>query len=386
MLNFKPRSNKKIIAQKNKSSDRLDIKHNEFLEKFRNNDEVIIPKLKDQIKEKKKELKNNKNKEYIENEINEIKNNIKFLNNEKKQYYLNNSEIIFNYFEKKKEVSDGTNKTTILNNFFNTNVNPNINPNVNPNVNPNSNEYDDKQINQTESAKYFMNINKNYVDLSSYIENTDICELCNGELVAVESDGILVCKNCGNQSPYLIEHEKPSYKEPPKEVCFYAYKKLNHFKEILAQFQAKETTHIPDKVLEDVLNQIKKERIKLEDFTHIKAKEILKKLSYNKYYEHISFIKDKLGIRPPIMSLELEEKLISLFLETQKPYAKYCPEDRLNYLNYYYVLYKLCEILGETYYLQFCPMLKDPMKKIDQDNIWKKICQDLKWNFIPTVI
>ena len=35
-----------------------------------------------------------------------------------------------------------------------------------------------------------MNINKNYVDLSSYIENTDICELCNGELVAVESDGI----------------------------------------------------------------------------------------------------------------------------------------------------------------------------------------------------
>ena len=29
---------------------------------------------------------------------------------------------------------------------------------------------------------------------------------------------------------YLIENEKPSYKEPPKEVCFYAYKKINHFK------------------------------------------------------------------------------------------------------------------------------------------------------------
>ena len=38
---------------------------------------------------------------------------------------------------------------------------------------------------------------------------------------------------------YLIENEKPSYKEPPKEICFYAYKKINHFKEILAQFQGK---------------------------------------------------------------------------------------------------------------------------------------------------
>ena len=27
----------------------------------------------------------------------------------------------------------------------------------------------------------------------------------------------------------LIEHEKPSYKEPPKEVCFYAYKKNKSF-------------------------------------------------------------------------------------------------------------------------------------------------------------
>ena len=28
----------------------------------------------------------------------------------------------------------------------------------------------------------------------------------------------------------------------------------------------------------------------------------IKKLGYNKYYEHIPFIKDKLGIKPPIMS------------------------------------------------------------------------------------
>ena len=112
----------------------------------------------------------------------------------------------------------------------------------------------------------------------------------------------MVCKQCYNQTPYLIEHEKPSYKEPPKEVCFYAYKRINHFREILAQFQAKETTQIPDEVLNNIKAQIKKERIQLSQITNKKAKDILKKLGYNKYYEHIPFIKDKLGIKPPVMS------------------------------------------------------------------------------------
>ncbi len=75
---------------------------------------------------------------------------------------------------------------------------------------------------------------------------------------------------CGKQQNYLIEHEKPSYKEPPKEVCFYAYKRINHFREILAQCQAKETTQIPDEVIENIKLQIKKERISLDELTNNK--------------------------------------------------------------------------------------------------------------------
>jgi hypothetical protein len=190
---------------------------------------------------------------------------------------------------------------------------------------------------------------------------------------------------CSVNVPYLIENEKPSYKEPPKEVCFYAYKKVNHWKEIIAQFQGKETTQIPDEVIEQVKQQIKKERISLEQLTHYKTKEILKKLGFNKYYEHIAFIKNKLGITPPIMSPELEELLCNLFLEIQQAYAKHCPDYRVNFLNYYYVLYKLCELLGEEQYLKDIPMLKDREKLIEQDEIWKKICEELDWEFIPTI-
>ena len=110
----------------------------------------------------------------------------------------------------------------------------------------------------------------------------------------------------------------------------------------------------------------------------------MKKLKYNKFYEHITFIKDKLGIKPPIMSPQLEETLCNLFIDIQVPYAKFCPTDRVNFLNYYYTLYKLCELLGEHKYLKHFPMLKE-QKKIEQDEIWKKICDELKWDFIPTL-
>ena len=84
------------------------------------------------------------------------------------------------------------------------------------------------------------------------------------------------------------------------------------------------------------------------------------------------------------MSVELETTLCNLFMEIQKPYAKFCPNDRQNFLNYYYVLYKMCELLGEDQYLDGFYMLKDPIKRMEQDEVWKKICKELNWEFIPT--
>ena len=84
---------------------------------------------------------------------------------------------------------------------------------------------------------------------------------------------------------------------------------------------------------------------------------------------------EKLGIKPPIMSQELEEKLCNLFTEIQPAYAKYCPKERVNFLNYYYTIYKLCELLNEQQFLPYFPMLKDREKRMEQDCIWKKICK-----------
>lgn len=356
----------------------LDNKHNEMTKKFEENDKILIPKYNSEIDKlylslnnlKGKGKKYNEKKELILNKIREYKNIIYSLKKEKKDYYLNNSQYIFQYFEDKKNINNvSKSNTDIVYDFFN-----------------NKNKIIlQKDNNLSNIDKYFYYVNNRLINLDNFCFNSDICTSCKkGELVYVESDGICVCKNCFVSFKYLIENEKPSYKEPPKEVCFHAYQRINHLREILAQFQAKESTHIPQMVFDDIKNQVKKERLKIEDLTNEKIKEILKNRDHNKYYEHIPYIKDKLGIKPPVMPPDLEETLCNLFNETQKPYAKYCPPDRVNFLNYYYTLYKLCELLGETKYLSEFPMLKDREKLIEQDEIWKKICNDLGWEFKRT--
>ena len=373
MPSFKPKNDKKILTA-NKLMPSLDNKHEELMSKFNYNETSLYPQMKEErriLVDKFRNENNFDNKLELKIKIKELDENLNKIKLAKNEYLLRNASLIFDYFQEKKNISTGQSSSTSLDKFFNIS---NINHKV-----------CDKNA-QSITDRYLSNIDSSYLNMDKHIDPQDICKSCKqGEMIPVEHEGVLVCNSCGRHVKFLVENDKPTYKEPPKEVCFYAYKRINHFREILAQFQAKETTQIPDDVLNDVKLQIKKERIDIKSLTNKRAKDILKKLGYNKYYEHIPFIKDKLGIRPPIMSPELEERLCNLFMDIQGPYAKFCPEDRVNFLNYYYTVYKLCELLDQRDFLPYFPMLKDRDKRIEQDYIWQKICGELGWEFIPTL-
>ena len=383
MPSFKPKTSKKIKVCKKYTSS-LDSKHKEFVNEFMKDEFDTIPRIKEEryMLNKQLELENKLTIEQImeiKDRIKDINETIKELKHKKNNYFLNNSKYIFEYFENKKNINNieetnkvVTSKNQLLFNIFK------IKPEKDKNV--------DENKNKTVVQKYLTNIDESFLDMNAFVRDSDICQNCyKGEMIPLDDEGVLICNICAVNIPYLIENEKPSYKEPPKEVCFYAYKKINHFKEILSQFQGKETTQISNDVIDQIHQQIKKERIGLAQLTHHKTKEILKKLGFNKYYEHIAFIKNKLGINPPVFSPELEDTLCNLFMEIQAPYAKTCPDYRINFLNYYYVLFKFCELLEETQYLHDIPLLKDREKLIEQDETWRKMCVELDWEFIPTV-
>ena len=206
MPNFKPKAKKKIKMNKN-TLITLDNKHNEKMTTFDEIENVIIPKL----QKKKEELKLEFSKESdidkkleLKDQIVDLRKKIKNYKSEKKNYLLENSKYIFQYFENKKGVKDGNNKTKILHSFFK------------KDKTKKTEEDSGKSLNVT---KYLLNINDSLLDINNYVNDYESCKKCGGELISVDNLGLIVCNNCSAQQKFLIQHEKPSYKEPPKEVC-----------------------------------------------------------------------------------------------------------------------------------------------------------------------
>ena len=295
-------------------------------------------------------------------------------------YFLDNGKLLFDYYETKEKVSK---KKECINNIKNTNTSKSV---IDYFGTKKYNHDDDNNTKDSIVNEYFFNTDNNYVKTIKNV-NVDYCEKCNMEKILYLSEGKVICKGCGDETLILIDSDKPSYKDPPREVTYFSYQRINHFNECLAQFQAKETTDIPQEVYDKIILELKKERIKdMTKLTSGKIRDILKKLKKNKYYEHIPHIINKLnGVAPPVMSRETEEILRRMFKEIQIPFYKFCPKDRSNFLSYAYVLRKFVELLELDEFIECFSLLKDREKLYEQDKIWKDICKYLEWEFIPSV-
>ena len=223
----------------------IDLMHTEMMNRFHKIETETIPKLEEEktkLKEQIRELKDNQIEEYLDfkDKLLKIKNEIRELKNKKKEYFLKNSKYIFNYFEEKKNISSGDNNknVNILNSFFKIKAKNDESSDIN-----NSKYNNSKKLYQN----YWRNVRNEIVNIQDFAFPIDVCQACKtGELIPQDEEGILICNNynCGSFVSYIVDNSKPSNKEPPNEVSYTAYIRLNHFKEILSQFQAKETTQI----------------------------------------------------------------------------------------------------------------------------------------------
>ena len=284
------------------------------------------------------------------------------------QYYLENGEILDRYYKLSTDRKMNNTKTGILH-YFNDSIKEEEVTNVDI-------------INQ-----YMCNINDSHKNKKFRDYNIDKCEQCNSIMEYLTNTSELICSRCGYTRNIIINTEKSSYNDPPKEVNYFAYKRINHFNEWLAQFQAKETTEIPEEVYKGIHDEIKKNKnIDMHKISYRQVREILKKINYNKYYEHIPHIINTFSGQPaPTLDKRSEETLRGLFKEIQIPFMNNCPPTRKNFLSYAYVLHKFCELLEYDHLIGYFPLLKSREKLQQQDLIWKKICHDLQWEFIPSV-
>tara|TARA_B100000963_G_scaffold361467_1_gene397037 strand:+ start:1962 stop:3182 length:1221 start_codon:yes stop_codon:yes gene_type:complete len=403
-LLFKDKKKKTYTKKSNtKIKTTIDNRHNQKLTEITELEKTITEK--NNLLEKAKiqlEVYNQKEMKYLsDKEISlklELIENIKNLkkeiesikNNEmKNSYILQTSHLLYEYFDENrvfKESDSLTNtsskKKTVLD-FFGPGKK------TKPKKNVNKNDISSYSSKNAIMDQYLQITDDSYIKNINNIPNDELdnCLQCNVPRILDSSHGCMICPKCGCEEKILVDYDTPSYKEPPRELTYFAYKKINHANEWLSQFQAKESTDISEEIFEKIMNELKKETyINLKTLTVEKVRDILKKLDLTKYYEHCHYITNRITGKPaPVITGDLEEKVRNMFKEIQGPWMKYCPSDRSNFFSYPYIFYKFFQLLDKDEYLPYCRLLKSREKLQEHDEVWKQICKDLKWQYIPTV-
>lgn len=166
----------------------------------------------------------------------------------------------------------------------------------------------------------------------------------------------------------------------------YPYRRINHFYHWLKQFRAK-TIEIPTEIYDQILVELHNNHVyDLTTITVQKMKQILKKLHLTQCYEHSAYICYILNEQPPPAIKHDDEKNIrKMFRQIQAPFEKHCSENRRNFFNYSYVLYKFCQLLALNKLIKCFPPIISYEKIKRNDKLWEKICCELHWEFIPSV-
>ena len=173
-------------------------------------------------------------------------------------------------------------------------------------------------------------------------------------------------------------------KKPITESYYYSYKRIEHLKSMMDRYCGKYDHCIPKEVIETV-----RQNINGKYTTRHFVRQILRRENLNKYYEYTYNITQIINRGPdyaPLIQDYQREEFLRMFREIQEPFEKAVGgTSRKSFLPYSYVLIKFCELKGYNLIKSELENLKSLEKLIQLDKIWKKICQELKWEFIPTV-
>jgi predicted RNA-binding Zn-ribbon protein involved in translation (DUF1610 family) len=369
-----------LLTQNIKESNTLDKKHKEIIKNFQNdkdniyqvNEElnIIINNLENLERNRDKftlddlnkraELLNKK--EILETQINNIQNNFSEM-----EYYDKTGDLIIEYYELRDNKDDAIKETKNILEF----------------LGKNRNEIKNKNKNDVSRAelfnKYWQRIEGVRVNLDDGTKRIKYCLDCNIEKILDYSISAYLCPFCGETEDIIIDEDSQIKDYSP-------YQRINHFREWLNQFQAKQSPDIPDTVFKDIIDELNKNRI--TDFSLIdkkKMKSILKKLGHNMYYEHVHYIMNKLSnLPPPKITRDMEKIFIKMFKKIEVPWEKFKQPGRKNFLSYSYVLYKFCELLELDHLLDCFSLHKAHEKLMENDEIWKKICNYLQWEYISS--
>lgn len=348
----------------------IEVLHEEKVKYFKNLQKVVLYEKRKQLEIYEQNFKRN-NVIFC---IDGLRQEIKDIENKKEEneYYLNNMEILGEYYEylRMEDIDDNLKvfgKKQITSNkkreFFDRYIE--------------INEAFDIGVYSKAEKKTDLRRRKRVADYG-VIEHSIVCKDCGSFDTIVTTKESHVCTECGILQGDIITNtvgynDRTNIGGNTNETV--DYKRFNYFKEILLQIQGNELTEIPQILIDKVINELSKENIvDLSKITIEKIKSILKKTGNSKYYEHIPRIITKITNNPIIkIDVEVQEKLFYMFKKIDNDFDRHNFGNRINFFSFPYIIHKLFELLDLPEYYPYFPYLDNRTKLNVQDQMWKQI-------------
>lgn len=196
---------------------------------------------------------------------------------------------------------------------------------------------------------------------------------------------LLKCSYCGKEFVY---EEPINYKRSSRRMVMARrfssdfYKRVVHFRFWLKRIQGKEKNKVTAKVVQDVADLLIKDNCRGVHYWVIRN--ALKRLGYQEFYDNSVYIMSRIRGTPLVsLTKNQETVLVQMFMELEQVFSS-LRHSRVNMLSYPYVIKKLCELKGWNAMARIIPTLKSHTRIILQDELWRKICEQKQWRFIPT--
>lgn len=245
-------------------------------------------------------------------------------------------------------------------------------------------EYISKLYNQYKKTNIIISFNQ-----SSY----DICK-CGNKMIIIIATSELLCHKCGYITNLVgsVFEDTQFYNQEGTKYKSGTYDPNRHCKFWIERIQAKEAIVIEKEVIDDIKAKIKDDKI--ENIKNISVEQFrmyLKQTNHTKYNNHVTLIKKMItGYVPPSLSYAESTQLFNYFNMATKVYENIKPKDKSNSVYYPFIISKLLEMIIKNKKkrdeLIACIHVQSYQTLIENDKIWKKICEEVDFfTYNPTI-
>lgn len=222
------------------------------------------------------------------------------------------------------------------------------------------------------------------VDETFVDRGCEICVKCNKPYDIEEKNSEFICKRCGlteKMKGAVFEDEQFFYQEGQRtKHC--KYDPIKHAKFWTDRIQAKESTEIPEKVINAVKKCIRRDQLWIENITCEVIRGYLKQLKMTIYNNHVPLIRKIItGKEPPQFSDHELRLLYMYFSMVTQVFNKIKSIEKSNCPYHPFFIYKIVEqILNnpkdaiKRREILSCIHLQSRYTLIENDKIWFMIC------------